>query len=369
MFDKSAAPHPLHRLTDFPEAPPELIAQNPLAKRDEARLMTLSRQDGSIAHRVFSDVEALMAPGDLLVLNDVKVFPARLLGRKGSGGLVKFLLLRRLEANAAGERWASLLTPPVRIGAVLAVEDGLTATVEKVRADGEFEVTFSRPILYDLERLGRMPLPPYIRREVDAAPGQHAADRRYYQTVYAHEETPPENPGEAWTPGAVAAPTAGLHFTEELLHRLNAKGVETAYVTLKVGWGTFRPFRDADYREHKMLPEEFSVPEATADAVKRLRERGKRLWAVGTTAVRTLETQAEENGLVRPGKGETSLYIYPGHKFRAVDALITNFHLPGHTPLLLAAAFAGTDALRTSYETAVREGYRFFSYGDAMAIV
>jgi S-adenosylmethionine:tRNA ribosyltransferase-isomerase len=368
--NKKVVPHPLHRVTDFPEVPQELIPQQPLAQRDEARLMVLDRQHDELRHQIFRDLDQLMTPGDVLVVNDVKVFPARLFGRKATGGQVKVLLLKRLERGPSVERWTCLLTPPLRIGASVNFGQGLSGVVKTVHESGEFEIEFSQPITENLSSLGRMPLPPYIRRDTADTPEVEQSDRQFYQTVYAKDvPADPSGPAGPWMPGAVTAPTAGLHFTPELLERIRARGVEIAPIALKVGWGTFRPLRDDDYRNHQMLSEEYHVTEAAAEAINRVRRSAGRVWAVGTSVTRALETVADDSGLVKAGSGETSLYIYPGYAFRAVDALITNFHLPRHTPLLLAAAFAGTDKLRQAYEVAVKEGYRFFSYGDAMAIL
>ncbi len=350
----------------FPDIPEELIAQSPLEKRDHARLMVLDRASGSFRHAVFHQLEEMIRPGDALVLNDVKVFPARLFGRKETGGQVKVLLLKCLGASESGtENWIALLTPSLPAGKAILFADGISARVEGQEPLGEYRLTFSRSIRNDLARLGKMPLPPYIRRE--SSDSRYESDEHFYQTVYAAEEKPVVSE-RSWTPGAVAAPTAGLHFTEAMLNRLRAKGVKVVRITLKVGWGTFRPIRGDDFRQHQMLPEEFTVTDEAAQTMNESRSKN-RLWAVGTTVVRTLETLSDENGTIRPGRGETALYIYPGYKFKAVDKLVTNFHLPGHTPLLLAAAFSGTEKLKPAYEEAIREKYRFFSYGDAMAII
>lgn len=349
----------------FPDIPEDLIAQSPMEERDQARLMVLDRATGSFRHEVFHQLEDLISSGDALVLNDVKVFPARLFGRKETGGQVKILLLKCLGASDGAERWVCLLTPSLPMGKKVLLADNIVAEVEAQEPLGEYRVRFSRSIQNDLTRLGKMPLPPYIRRE--SSDSRYESDEHFYQTVYATEEKP-YAPEKAWTPGAVAAPTAGLHFTEAMLDRLRAKGVKVVRVTLKVGWGTFRPIRGDDFRQHQMLPEEFTVTEEAAQTMNAARAKNK-LWAVGTTVVRTLETLSDENGTIKAGRGETALYIYPGYKFKAVDKLVTNFHLPGHTPLLLAAAFAGTEKLRPAYEEAIREKYRFFSYGDAMAVI
>jgi S-adenosylmethionine:tRNA ribosyltransferase-isomerase len=349
----------------FPEIPENLIAQSPLDKRDHARLMVVDRSKNEFHHKTFFQLEEYFSAGDVLVLNDVKVFPARLTGRKATGGRVKALLLKCLGPAPQGmEKWLSLLTPSLPAGKVISFADDVSAEVLGQRPSGENELSFSRSIKDELPRLGKMPLPPYIHRPDSA----EAEDRVFYQTVYARDSRPAENDAP-WTPGAVAAPTAGLHFTEDLLKKIQAKGVDIVHITLKVGWGTFRPLRDPDHTKHRMLPEEYTVTDAAAKTINERREKGGRVWAVGTTAVRTLESVSDDHGRVRPGTGETSLYIYPGHKFRAVDVLVTNFHLPGHTPLLLAAAFAGEELLKHSYIAAIAEGYRFFSYGDGMVVL
>jgi S-adenosylmethionine:tRNA ribosyltransferase-isomerase len=344
---------------EFPEIPKDLIAQNPLEGRDGSRLMVVNRQTGVWEHRRFWDLPTLFSPGDVLVMNNVKVFPARLTGRKVTGGRVKLLLLKRLDG---GIRWTSLLTPALKAGAEIQLEEGLSIQVERKRESGEYELLFSRLLTEaDVNRLGRMPLPPYIRRDgVD--PTAEILDRQSYQTVFA------AGAGDA-IGDAVAAPTAGLHFTEKVLDDIRGRGVETVFLRLSVGWGTFRPVTVSDYRDHPMLPEEYEIPITVSTAVNDARKRGNRVWAVGTTVVRSLENAREPDGSLRAGEGTTSLYVYPGFQFHFVNALITNFHLPGHTPLLLAAAFAGTDLLRQAYGDAIQEDYRFFSYGDSMAIL
>jgi S-adenosylmethionine:tRNA ribosyltransferase-isomerase len=299
-------------------------------------------------------------------LNDVRVFPARLLARKPTGGRVRLLLLER---DGSGSRWTSLLTPAQKPGARLRLED-LDITVERKREDAEYELAFSRPLTEgDLGRLGRMPLPPYIHRSPDDAPEVESRDREYYQTVFSSpDDRTPFPKKEYAAPGAVAAPTAGLHFTPGLLDRIAARGADVRRVRLNVGWGTFRPMKSDDPAEHRMMSEDYFIPPETADAVNRAKAEKRRVWAVGTTAVRALEGSAAE-GRVKPGAGATDIFIRPGCAFRAVDVLVTNFHLRRHTPLLLAAAFAGEDVLRRAYEEAIRERYRFFSYGDAMLIV
>jgi S-adenosylmethionine:tRNA ribosyltransferase-isomerase len=340
------------RLSDFDYALPEaLIAQEPVTPRDASRLLVLPA-DGPPAHHAFTDLEALVAPGDLLVFNDTKVIPARLVGRKESGGKVELLLCEPLEGGL-GRRWRAMgqASKPIRAGARLAF-DGLGAVVRAAEGEGFYEVELDREgaeLEAALARAGRIPLPPYIRRE----PGE--VDRARYQTVWAR------------APGSAAAPTAGLHFTEALLARLEARGVRRTAVTLHVGPGTFLPVRGDSLEGHRMHAERYEVGEEAAAAVAACRARGGRVVAVGTTTVRTLES-AFDGARVAPGAARTSLFVRPGHAFRAVDALVTNFHLPRSTLLLLACAFAGTARVLAAYREAVRERYRFFSYGDAMLL-
>jgi S-adenosylmethionine:tRNA ribosyltransferase-isomerase len=354
-------------LSTFPEPPEELIAQEPRIERDAARLMVLDRGEGSIRNRLFRDLPGYFRSGDVLVLNDVRVFPARLVARKPTGGRVRLLLLGRDEA---GDRWTSLLTPAQKPGARLLVGD-FEITVERKREDAEYELAFSRPLTdVDLDRLGRMPLPPYIRRRPDDAPEVETLDREFYQTVFSSPAgRAPATDKIFSAPGAVAAPTAGLHFTSELLDRIAAQGADVRRVRLDVGWGTFRPMASDDYSKHRMMAEGYFIPAETAEAVNRAKSEKRRVWAVGTTAVRALEGSVDLDGRVPAGPGATDVFIHPGCKFRVVDVLVTNFHLRRHTPLLLAAAFAGGEFLKRAYEEAIRERYRFFSYGDAMLIV
>lgn len=364
------------RTSDFDyELPKELIAQYPAERRDESRLLVLGRADGSTEHRVFRDVIEHVRPNDVLVLNESAVIPARFIGRKrGSGGRVEMFLLRELSQGV----WEALVRPGARIrdGAVLefggARGDGvggagvggvapaegtsLTARVGRTLDDGKREVRLGvegqdgDALPRALEELGRVPLPPYIDRE------PVAVDRERYQTVYAR------------VPGAVAAPTAGLHFTDELMGRVEAAGGRFARIVLHVGLGTFRPVAAEDPSEHRMEEERFSVSDEAAGRINEARERGGRIVAVGTTSVRVLETIADETGRVEPRDGATRLFISPPHRFRAVDALITNFHLPRSTLLMLVSAFAGRERVLAAYCEAVRERYRFYSYGDAMLI-
>ncbi len=337
---------------DYP-LPEERIAQEPVDPRDASRLMVVPRgPDAPLAHRTFRELDKLLQPGDLLVMNDTRVIPARLTGHKESGGKVEVLLL---EPEAAGSaRWKAMgqASKPLRPGARVAFE-GLAAVLEEVLGEGFYTVRFDRDgaaLEAAIARAGALPLPPYIRR----APGPADAER--YQTVVAR------------VPGSAAAPTAGLHFTPELLARLEARGVERAHVTLHVGAGTFLPVRSETVEGHRMHEERYEVPPATARAFAAARARGGRVVAVGTTSVRTLES-AFDDGALREGPGRTSIFLTPGHRFRAVDALVTNLHLPRSTLLMLVCAFGGTERVLAAYRTAVEERYRFFSYGDAMLLV
>lgn len=331
------------------DLPPESIAQHP-APRGESRLLVLDRE-GPDRHRRIRDLPELLRPGDLLVLNDTRVIPARLYGTRagGGGGRVEILLVER-----TGEReWDALLKPGrrARPGTGIELEPGLTAEVIDRGEEGRFRLRFSEAIEGHLDRLGHIPLPPYIGRP------DEAADRDLYQTVYARE------------PGAIAAPTAGLHFSRELLDEIAAAGIETARVTLHVGLGTFKPVKVERIEEHRMERERYEVSEEAAEAIRRTRARQGRVVAVGTTVVRTLESAAlAGNGEVPPGSGSTGLFITPGFRFQAVDVLLTNFHLPRSTLLMLVSAFAGRERVLAAYEEAVRERYRFYSYGDAMLV-
>ena len=338
------------------DLPEELIAQHPMAQRDASRLMVLDRDEGTLSHRHFSDIVEYLNEGDVLVINDSKVIPARLYGHvEGRPEAAMELLLLRQRAL---DTWETLVKPGKRArkGARLVFGDGiLTATVTEVQEDGNRQIVFD----YDREKyanvyeilhqIGLMPLPPYITERL--------ADNSRYQTVYAREE------------GSAAAPTAGLHFTPELLDRLRAKGVAIAPVMLHVGLGTFRPVKVDRLDEHVMHTEYISVSEESARLINERRAAGGRVVAVGTTSCRTLESAADEEGIVHPVCGDTGIFIYPGYRFKAVDALITNFHLPESTLVMLVSAFYNREAVLGAYETAVREKYRFFSFGDAMLIV
>lgn len=335
------------------ELPPGAIAQTPADRRDEARLLVLPREAGAPRHRSIADLPAELESGDLLVLNDTRVLPARVLLRRASGGGVPALLLEA----PAGERFRAMLVGrgKLRAGDVLTGPEGVELELERAEGEGVWTLRAAGPdVGAVLLAHGRMPLPPYIRREKERD-ARDALDRERYQTVFAARE------------GAVAAPTAGLHFTEPLLAELAARGVETATVTLHVGPGTFRPVRVDDLAAHRMHAERYDVPAPTAEAIRRTRAAGGRIVAVGTTVVRTLEA-AWERDAPRVGPGETDIFIRPPYAFRAIDALLTNFHLPESTLLMLVAALAGRRRILAAYEEAVREGYRFFSYGDAMLI-
>jgi S-adenosylmethionine:tRNA ribosyltransferase-isomerase len=340
------------RLSDFDYAlPEELVAQEPVTPRDASRLLVLPKE-GAPEHRRFAELDQLLAAGDLLVFNDTKVIPARLVGTKPTGGKVELLLCEPL-AGGLGRRWRAMgqASKPIRPGAVLDF-DGLSARVEASEGEGFYVVELDREgeaLEAALARAGRVPLPPYIHR----APSE--ADRDRYQTIWAR------------APGSAAAPTAGLHFTDVLLERLAARGVSRAAVTLHVGPGTFLPIRGDALEGHRMHAEQYEVGEAAAAAITACRARGARVVAVGTTTVRTLES-AWRDGEITPGPGRTELFIRPGHAFRAVDALVTNFHLPRSTLLVLVAAFGGAERVLAAYREAVARRYRFFSYGDAMLL-
>lgn len=331
---------------DLPEA---LIAQTPLERRDASRLLKLDRQTGAIEHRHFYDLPDYLNAGDCLVLNDSRVLPARLLGNRSTGGSVEVVLLRDLGDG----KWECLTRPgrKTRPGAELTFGDGmLTATVVDAIEDGNkiLQFHYEGIFLEILEKLGKMPLPPYIKAEL--------ADGERYQTVYSKAL------------GSAAAPTAGLHFTQELLDRIAAKGVRVCYVTLHVGLGTFRPVKEAEIEDHAMHSEFCIVPEETARIINETKASGGRVVAVGTTSCRTLESFAEPGGTMRAQSGWTNIFIYPGYQFRCIDALVTNFHLPESTLIMLVSALAGRENILHAYETAVAEKYRFFSFGDAMFI-
>jgi S-adenosylmethionine:tRNA ribosyltransferase-isomerase len=335
------------------DLPQEAIAQEPLPDRDASRLMVLDRASGAIEHRAFRDLPDLLRPGDLLVVNRSRVFPARLLGRRRGGGGAEVLLVRPQE----GGEWEALVRPgrKLRAGDRVELADGFAVEIlsESVGAERRRRVRVLSPPgdpEAAVERVGHVPLPPYVRR------ADHEHDRVRYQTVYARER------------GSVAAPTAGLHFTEELLRRLSARGIRRADVVLHVGPGTFRPVTAAEVEAHRVEPEPYVLPPETAAAIAETRRHGGRVVAVGTTTARVLESRWGEGGSVSAGSGETDLVIVPGFAFKVVDELITNFHLPRSSLLLLVCAFAGRETVLHAYAEAVRCGYRFYSYGDAMLL-
>jgi S-adenosylmethionine:tRNA ribosyltransferase-isomerase len=359
--------------------PPDLIASHPAAERDASRLLVVHRDRDTFQHRAFRDIGDLIEPGDVLVLNDTRVFPARLLGERAGGGAAEIVLLHPAadappdrptdptgpsaasvpvppdEPHAWPAEWFALVRPGARLraGRTVRIAADLSAEILDVMADGTRRIRLVTPHepRVAIERHGRMPLPPYIERDVEPA------DRERYQTVYARSE------------GSVAAPTAGLHFTPALLDGLRQKGVAIATVVLHVGVGTFRPVETENPADHPMHEEWYEVTETQAARINDARTSGGRVWAVGTTVTRTLETAADDAGIVHPGSGWTRMFIRPGHRFRAIDALITNFHLPRSTLLMLVSAFAGYERTRAAYAAAIRERYRFYSYGDAMVIL
>lgn len=339
------------KTSDFDyELPEELIAQTPLEKRDASRLLTLDRNSGAISHRHFYEIVDLLNPGDCLILNDSRVLPARIYGTKReTGAVVEFLLLK----NLGDDVWECLAGPgrKAREGSVFAFGEGLmTGEVTEVKEDGNRLVKFTYDGVFFaiLDKIGQMPLPPYIKEKLE--------DQERYQTVYSKEL------------GSAAAPTAGLHFTQELLDKLREKGVKIGFVTLHVGLGTFRPVSAEYVDEHKMHAEHYYMPQETADLINGTRAAGGRVIAVGTTSCRTLESCADENGHFTESAGWTEIFIYPGYRFRGIDALITNFHLPQSTLVMLVSALAGREHILHAYEEAVKENYRFFSFGDAMFI-
>lgn len=340
------------RLADFDFVlPPELIAFEPPAKRESARLLTLSRGSGEIAETFITELPQLLLPTDILILNDTRVIPARLYGEKSTGGKVELFLVRRIESTR--EEWHALIrsSKPPRIGTCIHLPEQVMATVIGRGEKDQWLVAFSGEgdFFSWLERHGAVPLPPYIKRAPDEK------DRQRYQTVFAKER------------GAVAAPTAGLHFTEQLLKAISAQGVEIATVTLHVGLGTFMPVRVDSLAEHRMHKERYSIPAETVAAIGRCRKRGGRVVAVGTTVARTLEYAADGN-IPLAGSGEADIFIYPGYDFKVVDALLTNFHIPKSTLLLLVSAFAGRERILSAYRAAIERSFRFYSYGDAMFI-
>ena len=339
------------QLSDFYyDLPQELIAQDPLLKRDNSRLMVLDREEGTIEHKHFYDVISYLKEGDCLVINDTKVIPARLIGEKeGTGAAIEVLLLKRLDDCT----WETLVKPgkKARVGARIIFGGGkLVGEVIDIVEEGNRIVRFEYEGIFEeiLDELGQMPLPPYITHKLE--------DKNRYQTVYAEHE------------GSAAAPTAGLHFTKELLEEIKAKGIKIAHVTLHVGLGTFRPVKEDNILDHHMHSEFYVIDEKAAETINETKKNGGRIIAVGTTSTRTLETVADENGMLRACSGWTDIFIYPGYRFKAVDHLITNFHLPESTLMMLISAFASREMVMNAYQEAIREEYRFFSFGDSMML-
>ena len=332
------------------ELPQELIAQTPLDHRDHSRLLVLHRKTGEIEHRRFYDVVDYLKPNDLLVINDSKVIPARIFGtRAGTGGVVEVLLLKALEENV----WEVLVKPgrKAKPGQALEFGEEMRGTVLEILEDGKRKIRFSHSSssIYEvLDRIGKMPLPPYITEQLE--------DQNRYQTVYAREL------------GSAAAPTAGLHFTEDVLNKIRSKGIQIASVTLHVGLGTFRPVKETEIAKHIMHSEYFSIPDETVRLIQETKRNGGRVISVGTTATRTLESGFDTELNCVSSSGDTSIFIYPGYDFKVIDGLITNFHLPKSTLLMLVSALAGRETILNAYQTAVQERYRFFSFGDAMFI-
>ena len=339
------------KVSDFDyELPEELIAQTPIEKRDESRLMVLDREKQTIEHRKFKDIIEYLKPGDVLVRNNTKVIPARIYGKKETGANVEFLLLHNIE----GDIWECIVRPgnKLHIGTKVIFGDGLLkAEILDIMEGGTRKVKFYYNGIFNeiLDKIGLMPLPPYIHEELK--------EKDRYQTVYAKYE------------GSAAAPTAGLHFTEELFEALRKKGIEIANVTLHVGIGTFRPVKEETVEEHKMHTEHFYIKKEDVEKINNAKKEGRRVIAVGTTSCRVLESIADENGFVKETEEDTGIFIYPGYKFKCIDGLITNFHLPQSTLLMLVSALAGKEYIMKAYKEAVKEKYRFFSFGDAMFII
>ncbi len=338
------------KVSDFNyDLPEELIAQTPIEKRDESRLMILDRKEQTIEHKKFKDIIDYLEPGDCLVRNNTKVIPARIYGKKETGANVEFLLLNNIE----GDIWESIVRPgnKLHVGTKVIFGDGiLKAEILDIMPGGTRKVKFSYKGIFNeiLDKIGLMPLPPYIHEELK--------EKDRYQTVYAKYD------------GSAAAPTAGLHFTPELLKKIEEKGIKIANVTLHVGIGTFRPVKEENVENHEMHTEHFYIKQEDVEKINETKKAGKRVIAVGTTSCRVLETIADENGLVKETEEDTKIFIYPGYKFKCLDGLITNFHLPQSTLLMLVSALAGKDYIMRAYEEAVKEKYRFFSFGDAMFI-
>ena len=338
------------KVSDFNyNLPEELIAQTPIKKRDESRLMVLDKENKKIEHKIFKDILEYLKPGDVLVRNNTKVLPARIYGKKDTGANVEFLLLKNIE----GDIWETIVRPgnKLRVGTNVIFGDGkLNAEILDILPGGTRKVKFTYNGIFNeiLDEIGLMPLPPYIHEQLE--------EKDRYQTVYAKHQ------------GSAAAPTAGLHFTDELLEKLKEKGIEIANVTLHVGIGTFRPVKEETIEAHQMHSEHFYIKKEDVEKINNAKKEGRRVIAVGTTSCRVLESIADENGQVKEVETDTEIFIYPGYKFKCIDGLITNFHLPQSTLIMLVSAFAGKDFVFEAYKQAVEEKYRFFSFGDAMFI-
>ncbi len=342
------------KLSEFKyHLPAELIAQAPARQRDRSRLLVVDRDSGQLEHSVFADLGKYLPEDSLLVLNDTRVIPARILAVKAkSGGKLEILLIHRDVSGNHPDIWEVLIKGKVRPGALIQAGDNLSAEVIDKLDNGHFLVKFSYKGNWEevLQSVGHVPLPPYIK-------GARPDDSQRYQTVYARN------------PGAIAAPTAGLHFTPQLLEQLRQTGIEIAWITLNVGPGTFSPIRAEDLREHQMGAEYYSIPQSSVDLIQKAKKTRRKIISVGTTTTRTLESASDENGNIRTPAAWTKIFIYPGHKFRVADCLLTNFHLPESTPLVMTCAFANKPLIMRAYQEAIRQKYRFYSYGDAMLIL
>ena len=331
--------------------PLSLIAQHPEEKRDNCKLLIYNRKTKQITHGIFKDITDYISPGDLLILNDTKVIPARLFGKKKTGGRVEIFLVEKIAPNI----YKALTRGKLKQKTTVTLKNGIQAHINKEGEKSIVSLDYKGDFDEILDEIGEVPLPPYIKRNYQVY--NKMKDMSYYQTIFAKKK------------GAIAAPTAGLHFTHNLLSRIREKGVNIAYITLHVGIGTFKPVKEEDFEKHKMDPEYFEIGEETEKLFNETKKRGGKVFACGTTTVRALESNTTEEGFLKSGKGFTNLFIYPGYKFKAIDALITNFHLPKSTLLLLVSAFAGREEILHCYEEAIKKKYKFYSFGDAMLIL
>ena len=331
--------------------PSSLIAQHPEEKRDNCKLLIYNRKTKQITHGIFKDITDYISPGDLLILNDTKVIPARLFGKKKTGGRVEIFLVEKIAPNI----YKALTRGKLKQKTTVTLKNGIQAHINKEGEKSIVSLDYKGDFDEILDEIGEVPLPPYIKRNYQVY--NKEKDMSYYQTIFAKKK------------GAIAAPTAGLHFTHNLLSKIREKGVNIAYITLHVGIGTFKPVKEEDFEKHKMDPEYFEIGEETEKLFNETKKRGGKVFACGTTTVRALESNTTEEGFLKSGKGFTNLFIYPGYKFKAIDALITNFHLPKSTLLLLVSAFAGREEILHCYEEAIKKKYKFYSFGDAMLIL